>query len=160
MAGGLCRLGSPGQRGGEELPPDSAFPPPPPPLVDPARSSTLAWGNKATPPLPQQKHQQLTPVHLDVELAPVHHLDAERHHLLPASHPLALAPSHRRPRARAPPRPSPCLQVHGQVCACKSTAKSGDQKPAAPPPKCYGRSLMKFFSEKNKIEGNFSIQFL
>jgi hypothetical protein len=112
--GGPLPLGLP-RRGPSTVPPDSACPLPPPPLVDPARSSTLARGNKATPPLPQQKHQHLTPVHLDVELAPVHHLDAERHHLLPASHPRAralapLASSSRSSTAKsvlASPRPSP-----------------------------------------------------
>jgi hypothetical protein len=32
--------------------------------------------------------------------------------------------------------------LHGQVRAVKSTVKSGDQKPAAPPPKSHRRSLL------------------
>jgi hypothetical protein len=145
MAGGLCRLGSPGQRGGEELPPDSACPPPPPPLVD---SGVGEQGHAAAP----------------TAEAPTAHLCPPGRRARPCPPPRrrAASPPAGFPSSRSRPRTAglELELLHGQVRACKSTAKSGDQKPAAPPPKCYGSSLVKFFSEKNKIEGNFSFQFL
>jgi hypothetical protein len=64
-------------------------------------------------------------------------------------HVLTLAHSRRRPRARAPPRPSLCWQVHCQIRWPKTGGAATQVSQAS-----RGRSLVEFFSEKNKLQGN------